>query len=633
MRGEQVGHRTLHHVATSVVNRQSGLLSSPACDAPEGRSSLGMTSGSDQQERERRRSRVPLPLAVALLLVLVPFVVLVVRLLLTRYFAMSDLALIELRVRDVGGPHTPLVGVYSRYGWNHPGPLLFYLLAVPYRLLGSTGSALLVGGTLMNLMAAALCPAFFWRRGGRGGLAIGMVVLFVLLRSLGGDFLIFPWNPFAIVLPLLVLAFVVWSIACGDHWMLPIAVALASFCIQSHVGSVAAAVALLAIAAAAVGYDTWRGAASGTLRTSLIAIVVGVLVWVPPIVDEFRPNGGNLSALWRYWTAPHHSVTGWARGGRIVASQLSLPAPWMTSHERTAPFLGGLAPTWQFPWALILVIAALALAWRRRDRDSFSLALVALVFAATAWVSAARIVDEPYGYLLRWTWLVGALAWLAIGWTAMRALTDIRLPTRVARAATVLAAATTIALVAATTMSSVRTQVPDLMAERELRHLKAALIQAAREYPGPIRVESAADIPSVSLSEGIVLQLDHQGIPAGLSEALGARGAGDNHVVAQRDARTLLTAVADDKITAYRNDPRYRLIASYDSLSTVERHFVDGITTQLQHLKGESLTAAQVWAEQHPADWKRYSNLNAQSDRAALFLASPKESGRPPPGG
>ena len=28
------------------------------------------------------------------------------------------------------------VGPYSRYGWNHPGPLLFYVLAVPYKLLG-----------------------------------------------------------------------------------------------------------------------------------------------------------------------------------------------------------------------------------------------------------------------------------------------------------------------------------------------------------------------------------------------------------------------------------------------------------------------------------------------------------------
>ncbi|MFP5487294.1 MAG: hypothetical protein ACLGHQ_03180 [Acidimicrobiia bacterium] len=48
----------------------------------------------------------------------------------------GDIALIELRIRDVLSAHPPLTGAYSRYGWDHPGPAFFWLAALPYRLLG-----------------------------------------------------------------------------------------------------------------------------------------------------------------------------------------------------------------------------------------------------------------------------------------------------------------------------------------------------------------------------------------------------------------------------------------------------------------------------------------------------------------
>ena len=51
-----------------------------------------------------------------------------------------DLAMTELRVRDVGGRHTPLIGLQGRIGptGSHPGPLSFYLLAPVYRIFGSS---------------------------------------------------------------------------------------------------------------------------------------------------------------------------------------------------------------------------------------------------------------------------------------------------------------------------------------------------------------------------------------------------------------------------------------------------------------------------------------------------------------
>jgi hypothetical protein len=44
------------------------------------------------------------------------------------FWSYGDLAVIELSVRNALRGH-PLLGPYSRFGWDHPGPALFYLLA------------------------------------------------------------------------------------------------------------------------------------------------------------------------------------------------------------------------------------------------------------------------------------------------------------------------------------------------------------------------------------------------------------------------------------------------------------------------------------------------------------------------
>ena len=583
----------------------------------------GDDAGGVGVDPRRESSPSPKPLWAGLFLAAIPFTVLTARVLVARYFAMSDLALIEMRVRDVGGRHTPLVGVYSRYGWNHPGPLLFYALAVPYRLFGATGASLLGAGTMLNFAAVLGCVWLFWRRGGIAGLALGGLVLFVVLHALAYEALSYPWNPFAIVVPMFLLVLVVWSVTCGDDWMLPIAVALASFCAQAHVGSAGAAGLLVAIAVAAFVLHIRRGAAARAPRTALITAIVGVVLWIPPVIDQLRPRGGNLSALWRYWTGTHDHVTGWARGARIIASELAAPAPWMTTHEHTAAFAGGLSPRWQFPWALLLVLAAGTIAFRRRDRPSFNLVAIAVAFATAAWVSVARIVDEPYSYLLRWTWLVGAIAWLAIAWTVMRAVVDAPPLVRFARPAISIVGGAAIIMMIATTITGLRADLPDLRAERALQHLDPALIRAARRAPTPILIEGAPDLTSQELADGALLRLNRQGIPARFDEATGARGVGQSHTIMRRNARTTIVAAADDAIDDYLANPAYQLLASYDALKPEERQFVDQINNQMTHDlgPGRDLLEVQLWGRQHAHEWTLFNELNARGIRAALFIA------------
>ena len=136
---------------------------------------------------------VPL-VAIGIATLAIPFVA-IVAIALTRPWApASDLALMELRTHDVGGPHTPLIGAYSRFGWNHPGPLGFWLLALPYRLAGARPVGMLVGTAVLHAAAVAGCLVLARRRGGWGLCGLVALGLAVIIRGDGAGFLVQFWN-------------------------------------------------------------------------------------------------------------------------------------------------------------------------------------------------------------------------------------------------------------------------------------------------------------------------------------------------------------------------------------------------------------------------------------------------------
>ena len=84
--------------------------------------------------------------------------------------SIGDIALIELRTRDVLSRDPPLSGVYSRYGWSHPGPLMYYVYAIPYRLLGGHADALRMTALMVNVLVLG---ALAWLASRRGRAADG----------------------------------------------------------------------------------------------------------------------------------------------------------------------------------------------------------------------------------------------------------------------------------------------------------------------------------------------------------------------------------------------------------------------------------------------------------------------------
>jgi hypothetical protein len=112
----------------------------------------------------RRHARL---LAIAFtLLVVAPVLAVVITRTGRSYLATSDLGVIDLRIRDIWNGYIPLVGPYSRFGWSHPGPALFLLLAIPNGIFGHAPWTTQVGGALLQGIAVCWLASLAWRRGG-----------------------------------------------------------------------------------------------------------------------------------------------------------------------------------------------------------------------------------------------------------------------------------------------------------------------------------------------------------------------------------------------------------------------------------------------------------------------------------
>jgi hypothetical protein len=350
-----------------------------------------------------RRRPGPAVLVVALL-VAVPFVVAIASVVGRHWYPSGDQALLQLRIDDVGGPHTPLVGAWSRWGWAHPGPALIWALTPFERAFGPTG--VLVGTATINLLAALGAVAVGHRRGGlRLALLVGLVVA-LLVNALGLDFLIDPWNPWPAFLPFLLFLLLVWSVTCRDAALLPAAVAVGSFCVQCHVGylPLVGALLVLALAFSVRAPRRWLAAAA----------LAGLVVWLPPLVQQVTGDDGNLGLLVDYVRHPTEPSAGWEQAFGAMGANLRPIGPWVTGDDETGTGEARTGST--VPAVAVLVALAAAGAWARRrgDDDAARLSLVALVACGVGLIATSRVTGVFVPYVLRWWWAVAAVAMLAI---------------------------------------------------------------------------------------------------------------------------------------------------------------------------------------------------------------------------
>jgi hypothetical protein len=298
-----------------------------------------------------------------------------------------------------------LVGPYSRFGWHHPGPALFYLLALPVRLLEPSGPGIYLGAALINAVALAALVAFVWYRAGRWAAAATSIALVLFCLCLSTDFLRQPWNPFMVVIPLALGLLLAADASRGSTGSLVWSFVVFSYVIQTHIST--APVAALVGLAALAGWVYWRlvrreGRRSG--RPGLVGIVVGsaaaVTIWIPPLVELFRDNPNNLTNLRLFFTQSHpthtlheafHLSVGELTivpfGNHVWAGQLS------RGHWQEALAFLGIA---------IVASIALVVAYRRRQWLGMATTVFSLASFPIGVVATSRTVGDLMAYLAVW---------------------------------------------------------------------------------------------------------------------------------------------------------------------------------------------------------------------------------------
>jgi len=423
-----------------------------------------------------------------------------------RSAPLGDQALLELRVHDVGGAHTPLVGSYQKFGWNQPGPALLYLLAAPYRLLGSDYAALQIGAVLLNALAVAGTVLVAWRRGGTLLALWTMALLGVLLHGRGPTVLADPWEPSLSVLALVLLLFVATDVALGRAWSIPIVIGLASVIAQAWATTAVMAGALVVWAVVAYAAGWWRdgpvaapeGRAPPWRAPVLVAVGVLAVLWLPPLVEEVRGDPGNVTAMWRFFTASHETF-GLLPALRTVGIELGPRAPWLGFDVPLRPFLtvvddhAGVV----VPIAFLALLAGGGFAAWRRDR-SLSWAFGVLVLIGAGTLALSRLVGEPFIEVVEPTTVYGFGCWFAAGWCAMAA-TRARARVRVELVMVPVLVLAVVGLGVANTVAAAGGPASPTRNEHAVAVLAARSVPAARGAPGPVLVRSEVEGSDVLL--------------------------------------------------------------------------------------------------------------------------------------
>lgn len=485
----------------------------------------------------------------ALTLALLPLVVSAIHVLSEPSGALvRDQALMELRVRDVGH-HPVLIGLYSRYGWSHPGPLLSYMLAVPYRLAGGRASGMLAGALVINAVAIAGMATVARRLGGVAPALLALLGAGVVARALGTQLLFDPWVCYVTVLPFGLFCFLIWAMVEGEAWAVPTAVALASWLAQAHVGY--APLTALPLAGGGVWFlvSVHRAAdpdrSKRARRAVALAAVLLVVLWIPTVWDQLFDTGnlGTLVNWFRQHGSGAHTLTD---GARIVFGQLAAAPDWVTGTRRVA-FNGETTLLHMTLWpvlALPFVLAvAVAVAWRERERAIVRLAAVTVFVLAVAVLSVARTIGIMYEYRLLWTWPVGMLVALVVGWTLWSVVARrwIRSESLVLVPIAVLAIAV---LSAVSVVDAVESASPHIYSRPTAQVVDQLAARLGRGH-GSIVLRSISPDGEGYL-QGLMLGLEHQGldprVEADPTDLFGPHRVVDGHRVEAR----LLVLTGDD---------------------------------------------------------------------------------------
>jgi hypothetical protein len=450
---------------------------------------------------------------------LVPFAVLLVRVLVVRshLFLYGDQAVVSVAARRALRWQQQL-GIYDRFGWHHPGPSFFYLIATAERVLGSShaAQAQLATVIVVNGGCAVGSVVVIGRRWGMRAAAATAVVLTAVAALMqavppspatSSFILNSTWTTYVIIFPL-VFAGVLAAVAI--HGSLPALVGsavAASFAIQTEVAPVA--LGLLFVLAGVVGCSVaWRRHGRPSKRQLSTGGLLGallILMWIPPIIEQLTTSPGNLTLLWRFFVTQKQPNLGLFNGAIQVGNNAVSP---FGVHSGLLQFAHepGLRQFWILVAGGVVVLLVALLA---RAKAAATFAGLGLAGMGATLYSASSIVGIAASYLTAWAAVPVIILLIAAALLVAEGIA--RLGQRVQRGGDVALAALVLVSFAGLMARVVTLPSPtSAPLVPQAWHLVAPVIAAHHDQRVGL---GASDLTSSGVLGGIANELDSRGIP------------------------------------------------------------------------------------------------------------------------
>ncbi len=317
--------------------------------------------------------------------------------------------------------HPPLVGPETTTQGTDgvilfdPGPMMYWILAIPVRIAPVAGQV--IGAAIAGAVVLSIAIEAAWSQ--RQWFACLMIALASVdqlwkIPVTRTDLLWNAYFPIPFLMASMVLA---WVVACGSWCWMPVLVITASVAMQTHLINFVPCAALVVLAPITALVLTGRPT---RWRWAWISLIVGLICWIAPLVQNFFGSHPNLSGLAHSGSGVPH--IGFKHGFQAGAAIFSWPPFFLrTTSGFFYPTMSGVfghpLSLAFFEIGLLALIAVLA--WRRSYLPLAALSCVALVVVIGESISFSVIPHYnliSVGYVQTVLWSASFLVWSVVVW-------------------------------------------------------------------------------------------------------------------------------------------------------------------------------------------------------------------------
>jgi hypothetical protein len=336
--------------------------------------------------------------------------------------AIQDNATISIRSYQALSLHPPLLGQFSTLSRDtghflyDPGPLQYWLLAIPVHLSPSNGA--LWGAALLIGLALSLSIEALWRSGDRWACGIIGLATFTIACLIPRVLAAPTWNPYFGLCFVVASIALAWVVASGSLGWWPWLVVTASVAIQAEVFFFFFALALIigapAIAMIVRKPERWEWLDWG--------IAVGFVCWLPTLIQEVTGHPRNLSSILQL---KNGATFGISFGLKSLAFAGSPTPIWLRGDPGFNFF--ALVPSQSVIAGIFVLLMCLLVgvaAWRAGRKRLAAAAALGLVLCLSTVITFARTpsavgVGLSLWYLDRILWPVGIFLWIIAIWAVV----------------------------------------------------------------------------------------------------------------------------------------------------------------------------------------------------------------------